>query len=271
MAPAALLKIQNPAKPDAIQVGQMQDRPQKVPQAPPPATVHRVTQKTQASPAASPAARPAARKSKVLSAARPATQKSQASPSARSATQKSQAPPAAHPAAQKSQAPLAARPAAQKSQALPAARLAARKSQAPPAARPAARKANTSAPPLTAIQAQVQNLHPAKPGKTHKVHNNPQVVKPWVLKPKGTAGRSAPLGYNIQEAMGLGNNWRLYNAYCVSHFCSSLSLPRQSLQEAARLLAIEHLDIKKTISSQEKYNVSLVLVKVGPFLCAFKR
>lgn len=258
MAPAALLKIQNPAKPDAIQVGQMQDRPQKVPQAPPPATVHRVTQKTQASPAASPAARPAARKSKVLSAARPATQKSQASPSARSATQKSQAPPAAHPAAQKSQAPLAARPAAQKS-------------QAPPAARPAARKANTSAPPLTAIQAQVQNLHPAKPGKTHKVHNNPQVVKPWVLKPKGTAGRSAPLGYNIQEAMGLGNNRRLYNAYCVSHFCSSLSLPRQSLQEAARLLAIEHLDIKKTISSQEKYNVSLVLVKVGPFLCAFKR
>ena len=258
MAPAALLKIQNPAKPDAIQVGQMQDRPQKVPQAPPPATVHRVTQKTQASPAASPAARPAARKSKVLSAARPATQKSQASPSARSATQKSQAPPAAHPAAQKSQAPLAARPAAQKS-------------QAPPAARPAAWKANTSAPPLTAIQAQVQNLHPAKPGKTHKVHNNPQVVKPWVLKPKGTAGRSAPLGYNIQEAMGLGNNRRLYNAYCVSHFCSSLSLPRQSLQEAARLLAIEHLDIKKTISSQEKYNVSLVLVKVGPFLCAFKR
>lgn len=182
MALAALLKIQNPqmqpvssilhdAQPDAIQVSQMQDRPQTVAQAPPPA-IHQVAQKTQASPATC-----------------PATQKSQALPLTHPAAQKkSQVPPATHPATQKTQPMPAAHPVTPKGKAAPTACPPAQKSQAPPAACPATQKANTSVPLLHEIQAQVQKLYPGKSSKVQKVHNNPQVVKPWVLKPKGTTG-----------------------------------------------------------------------------------
>ncbi|KAF8119858.1 hypothetical protein EV363DRAFT_1170719, partial [Boletus edulis] len=112
-------------------------------------------------------------------------------------------------------------------------------------------------PPLDEIQEQVQNLQPPQPGKAaRKQSDKTAVVKPWVLKPKGSAGRSSPAGYKIQSAMGLADNRRLYNAFC----------------EAARLLAIEHLDIKQTIREQEKYKISMVLVKAQnmfPYLQRF--
>ncbi|KAG6372916.1 hypothetical protein JVT61DRAFT_6939 [Boletus reticuloceps] len=101
-------------------------------------------------------------------------------------------------------------------------------------------------PLLSEIQAQVQNLQPPQAGKATKTKQSDKTaVKPWLVKPKDSTGCASPAGYKIQLAMGLADNRRLYNAFC----------------EAACLLAIEHLDIKQMIREQEKYKISMVLVK----------
>ncbi|KAG9316001.1 hypothetical protein JVU11DRAFT_3661 [Chiua virens] len=96
-------------------------------------------------------------------------------------------------------------------------------------------------PSFHEVQAQLQKWQPPPLQPRHpKV--NVQQFTPWVLRPKGSAGRSN--GYNIQQAMELAENRRVYNA----------------LSAAARLMAIEYLDIKKTIKLQELSKLSFVLL-----------
>lgn len=53
--------------------------------------------------------------------------------------------------------------------------------------------------------------------KTHKPRQNELPAEQMVGKPRGAAGRAPPDGYSIQEAMGLRDDKRRYNAFCVSN------------------------------------------------------
>jgi hypothetical protein len=59
------------------------------------------------------------------------------------------------------------------------------------------------------IEAHSEQNERAMPKKTHP----PELMIP---KLAGSPGRSSPHRYNIQEAMGLGNDKRLYNTICVN-------------------------------------------------------
>ena len=71
---------------------------------------------------------------------------------------------------------------------------------------------------LKLMEAHSEQNERALPKKTHP----PELMIP---KPAGSPGCSPPHGYNIQEAMGLGNDKRLYNAICVN--VPSCSFPSQ--------------------------------------------
>ena len=48
-----------------------------------------------------------------------------------------------------------------------------------------------------------------------KARKHARTRKQLIPKPKGSAGKSAPKGYNLQDAMGLTENKRRYNELAV--------------------------------------------------------
>ncbi|EGO30538.1 hypothetical protein SERLADRAFT_404664 [Serpula lacrymans var. lacrymans S7.9] len=73
-------------------------------------------------------------------------------------------------------------------------------------------------------------------------HSNPQQGK-YICKPKGSPGRSFPKGYNIQEAMKLGQKKRQYNTFSA----------------VARQLSWKYLDITATLQNQDQFVLNMVL------------
>lgn len=91
-----------------------------------------------------------------------------------------------------------------------------------------------------------------------------------IPKPKGSAGRNPPKGYNLQTEMGLGDNKRRYNNYQVHKTFLYHIRWWMLVQKAVRKLADEYLNTNKTMKDQKKLEVCKVITIVRTISISFR-